>query len=144
MLENVNLTEMKFIMEEERNQEDVKLIESKSQRPEKDQSRWQSRKTWNSPSPKSTSKIHFCVEQSSLKTNCKLVEVLKYNQGCRKTTHRIGKEMKRSNQVGVCAPERRLGGKRWYGWSFTLGNKQFKPLTMLPSSGALHREDKPL
>ena len=39
MLENVNLTEMKFIMEEERNQEDVKLIESKSQRPEKDQSR---------------------------------------------------------------------------------------------------------
>lgn len=39
MLENINLTEMKSIMEEERNQEDIRLIESKSQRPEKDQSR---------------------------------------------------------------------------------------------------------
>ena len=39
MLENINLTEMKSIMEEERNQEDIRLIDSKSQRPEKDQSR---------------------------------------------------------------------------------------------------------
>lgn len=39
MLENINLTEMKSIMEEERNQGDIRLIESKSQRPEKDQSR---------------------------------------------------------------------------------------------------------
>ena len=144
MLENINLTEMKSIMEEERNQEDIRLIESKSQRPEKDQSRWQNRKTWNSPSHTSTSKIHFCMEQSSLRTNCKLAEGLKYNQGYKKTTHRIGKEMKRTNQVGTSASERRLGGKRWYGWRFALGNKQFKPLTGLPSSGALHREDKPL
>lgn len=135
MLENINLTEIKSIMEEERNQEDIRLIDSKSQRPEKDQSRWQSRKTWNSPSPTSTSKIHFCMEQSSLRTNCKLAEGLKYNQGYKKTTHRIGKEMKRTNQVGTSASERRLSEKDDMGEGLPWGISSLSPLLGSPALG---------
>ena len=47
------------------------------------ESRWQSR-TWSSPVPTNTSKLHLPVEHFSQKTNWKLAEELLENQTCKK------------------------------------------------------------
>lgn len=75
-----------------------------------------------------TSKIYLHMEQFSLETNWKLAEVFLYNQSCKKDTHIIGSEGKKSDWVKTCAPGRGLIGRgRVHQWTPTLGSEQFKP-----------------
>ena len=54
------------------------------------------------------------MEQFSWKTTWELAEGFLYNQGCKKVTHVIGEEGKKSDQVGTCAPGRESEEKRKY------------------------------
>lgn len=68
-----------------------------------------------------TLKTHLHVKQLSLKTNWRLAERLRYNQGYKKTTHGIRKE---SDHVGTCALMAAVIGKvRLHGWRPSLRSK---------------------
>lgn len=58
--------------------------------------RWQSRRTWNTPSLANTSKIHLYVEQFSQITSWKLADLI-YNKNCKKDLHFTRRKRKKKD-----------------------------------------------